>query len=110
MSGLYILNGKEPVMVNDVIEWAKGFEINNRIVKQDYIGEIFVSTVFLGIDHSYGDEPPLLFETMIFGGVPDQYQERYSTWDEAEEGHKRAIKFVNDGKENQQGEHNQTSD
>lgn len=34
------------------------------------------------------------FETMIFGGEHDQYQERYSTWDEAEAGHKRAIELV----------------
>ena len=31
---------------------------------------------------------------MIFGGEHDQYQERYSTWDEAIEGHKNACKLV----------------
>lgn len=31
---------------------------------------------------------------MIFGGQHDQYQERYSTWAEAEEGHKKAIKLA----------------
>jgi hypothetical protein len=33
-----------------------------------------VSTVFLGTNHSFGFEPPLLFETMIFGGRFDDYQ------------------------------------
>lgn len=27
-----------------------------------------VSTVFLAIDHAFGDGPPVLYETMIFGG------------------------------------------
>jgi hypothetical protein len=49
-----------------------------------------VSTVFLGIDHNFGNGPPLLFETMVFGGEYDGYCKRYSTWEEAEGGHKTA--------------------
>lgn len=43
---------------------------------------------------------PLLFETMIFkikdGKVNyrDLYSDRYSTWEEAEEGHKKALEFA----------------
>lgn len=51
---------------------------------------ITVSTVLLGIDHNWGDGPPLIFETMIFGGEYDAEQWRYSRRDEAEEGHRRA--------------------
>lgn len=52
-----------------------------------------VSTVFLGLDHNlYG--PPHLFETMIFGGEHDGYQERYSTWAEAETGHARTVEIA----------------
>jgi hypothetical protein len=51
--------------------------------------------VFLGLDHQYGfNGPPVLFETMIFGGKHDDYQDRYLTWDEAEAGHERAVKMV----------------
>jgi hypothetical protein len=50
------------------------------------IGEVRVSTVFLGIDHAW-EGPPLLFETMVFGGPLDEEMERYSTWEEAERGH-----------------------
>lgn len=46
-----------------------------------------VSTVFLGLDHSWGDGPPLLFETMEFGGPRDGDCDRCSTWDEAEAQH-----------------------
>lgn len=55
-----------------------------------------VSTVFLGIDHQFGDGPPLVFETMVFIDDPsnpdenyrgDYDMERYSTWDAAILGH-----------------------
>ena len=56
--------------------------------------EVRISTVFLVIDHSFGDGPPLLFETMIFGGTYDEYQERYTTWDDAVDGHKYAVELA----------------
>ena len=49
------------------------------------IGPLWVSTVFLGLDHRHGD--PLLFETMIFDGGKDDYQVRTSTWGQAEAAH-----------------------
>ena len=90
----YILDGREPV-ATDMMTWARFFEDkDSRVVAQDDLGGgISVSTVFLGMDHQWGDGPPLIFETMIFGGVHDQYQDRYSTWNEAEEGHKRAVEL-----------------
>ena len=97
MNGQYILNGKTPVECNDLMEWAKQMERKNRIVEQSQFGDVKVSTVFLGLDHSFGGGKPLLFETMIFGGENDQYQERYSTWDEAVEGHKKACDLVSLG-------------
>jgi len=90
MSENYILVGKETKQINDILEWAQHMETVNRIVEQTEIGDIKVSTVFLGLDHRYGDGEPLLFETMIFGGSEDGFQDRYSTWDEATKGHKRA--------------------
>ena len=57
-----------------------------------------VSTVFLGLDHnSYCGGPPAIFETMVFGGEYDEYQERYSTWDEAELGHKEIVERLKGG-------------
>lgn len=51
-----------------------------------------VSTVFLGNDHRFfGDGPPILFETMIFGGPHDEYQRRYCAWEEAVGGHDYAV-------------------
>ena len=67
----------------------------DRVISRDVFGQVTVSTVFLQIDHSFLNEGPVLFETMIFGGEWDEYQERYQTYDEAVEGHKRACDMVN---------------
>lgn len=64
------------------------------IVAKTEIGAVKVSTVFLGLDHAYGDEPPVLFETLVFGGAHDQEQVRYSTWAAAEAGHATWVRRV----------------
>ena len=59
---------------------------------------IIVSTVFLGLDHGWDDNrPPVLFETMVFGGSLDQERERYCTLDEAVAGHERMVQCVKEG-------------
>ena len=87
-TGKYKLNGHIPVECNNVLEWAQWHENADRKVAKTVVSnEVTVSTVFLGLDYRFGDGPPLLFETMVFGGPHDQEMERYSTWDEAEKGH-----------------------
>ena len=98
MTDKYVLVDKKPMPCDDVLEWAKKFDMKNRHVADDKVNGVRVSTVFLGVDHSFGEGPPMLFETMIFGGDHDQYQERYSTWDDAERGHKKALALVQDSK------------
>ena len=89
---LFILSGHKVVPCNSVLEWGRAFEMSDRRVKRDDIADdVTVSTVFLGIDHRIWVGPPLLFETIIFGGQHDQYCERYSTWDEAIAGHEKAV-------------------
>jgi len=102
MSNNYILIGKSPKQVFNLIEWAEKFQNSKRTVQRDLIRGVEVSTVFLGIDHNFSsmfnpesDARPILFETMVFGGKHDGYQKRYCTWDEAEEGHQLALKMVN---------------
>lgn len=86
------------------MDWYKGqnteegFDAKKRVAKSIIDEDCNVSTVFLHIDHAYtSDSPPILFETMVFGGRYDQYQERYSTWEEAEAGHQRVVEAVLDG-------------
>ena len=89
--GLYKLVGKDPVPV-ELKDWSCE---RLAIVERTEIGNVKVSTVFLGIDHSFGaGSKPVLFETMIFGGKYDQYQVRYHTWDEARKGHQVAVELV----------------
>jgi hypothetical protein len=48
-----------------------------------------VSTVFLSLDHSWHGPPPVLWETMVFGGLLDGEQERYTSYRDAVRGHRR---------------------
>lgn len=64
-------------------------------VDETVIGDVRVSTVFLGLNHRWGPGPPLLFETMLFSEKRDvDWQERCSTWDEALAMHARGCLFA----------------
>ena len=77
----------------------EGFH-KRRIVHQVHVKrgkhKLFVSTVFLGLNHQYGQGPPLIFETMIFGdrNLVEQYCDRYSTLEEAKAGHAVAVEIA----------------
>jgi|SRR3990167_8666827 len=94
MGGQYILDGHRPVPCNNILEWGRWFEKANRHVANDTKNNINVSTIFLGLDRSFGQGPPILFETMVFGGKHNKDMERYSTWKEAEKGHKKMCEIV----------------
>ena len=96
MADTYILDGRNPVPCTDFMMRARWFETSDRHVAKTDFGDMRVSTVFLGFDRSFGQGPPLLFETMIFGGRFDQdkYQERCSTWEEAEAQHAGAVEVA----------------
>lgn len=90
----YILKDFKPMAV-DLFTWAKWIEkINNKRIAHTDVGPVSISTVFLGIDHRFGEGPPLLFESMIFGGPANHEMARYSTFKEAEEGHERMVEAV----------------
>ncbi len=92
--GQYILDAdKNPVPCNDTLTWAKWMEwADNRRVARTEINGYTISTVFLALDHNFSGGPPLLFETMIIKASGEflDYQERYSTWKEAIDGHNQA--------------------
>ena len=86
----YILDeNKNPVLEPDMVKWGAWYAaISKRRVAFDKINGVEVSTVFLGLDHNYGSGPPVLWETMVFGGELDQKQDRCSgTWQNAEAMH-----------------------
>lgn len=91
----YIEKNGVPTSVQDSVEWGRWFEKADRSLAQTNIGKAHVSTVFLGLDHNFSSKgPPILYETMIFGGKHDEYQKRYSTRKEAFLGHERAVQLV----------------
>ena len=106
-SDKYILDAAGNPQKADLETWAKWFETTDRHLAEDKIGDVRVSTVFLGLDHSFFGGKPLLFETMIFGGNNDQYQARYPTKEEALAGHGFALEAVKSGQEIEEGEVNE---
>jgi len=84
------VDGRTPVLTDEP-------SIDNRTVAKTKIGDVVISTVFLGLDHRMGGGgPPIVFETMVFGGKLDQSQGRYSTWDDAVDGHAHWVRLVKD--------------
>lgn len=100
MTDKYILDDDgNPIPCEDLYVWGYWMELKGvrRVGLNEFEinGEkISVSTVFLGINHAFGGGEPILWETMIFGGKEDQYQERYSSKEEAIAGHLFAIKLA----------------
>jgi hypothetical protein len=103
----YILVDKKPVKVN-LLQWAEWFEdLNNRglfhdICEKDGV-EVRVSTLFMGLDLgdiSKREEHPLLFETMVFGGIDNYYMKRYRFYDDALAGHNEILNNIKLGIKN----------
>jgi len=120
MSDFYLLDeNKQPVRVEGddqlsiIKRWAQGIEpLRQTALDRLDDDKVIVSTVFLGIDHSFhfavkeylegkeilfGDgapHVPVLWETMIFGGAHDMYQERYASHEAALAGHARALELA----------------
>lgn len=96
MSTWYILDNNNKPVAKPFLEAAQWLEDNpsRKIVKRDEIGDILVSTVFLGLDHAWDSDTPVLWETMIFGGEHDQYQDRYTSYEDALEGHELALTLI----------------
>lgn len=90
----YKLIDKLAVPEPDLMKWARWYEKANRHVFSTRIGGIWVSTVFLGLDHNYGDGLPILFETMVFRGGNGDDMERCESWEQAEKQHKRIVARV----------------
>jgi hypothetical protein len=91
---LYMLDADNHVVdVSNLITWGEFMETGNRGVGYTQItSEIAVSTVFLGLDHRFfGKGPPILFETLVFGGPLDGEGGRYSSYDDAETGHRMMV-------------------
>ena len=85
----------------DILEMGSLHENPNyRCVKQEKVGNYFVSTIWLGMNINFFKErPPIIFETMIYNEEAEEidgYTERYSTEEEAIKGHEVAVQLCKD--------------
>lgn len=99
----YILIDRRVVECEDLMQWAKWMDLSRRDesfrVKQDFVADAWVSTVFLGLDHDFHFEskgPPIVFETLVsmLGRDDMSYSEvmqRYCTFEQAERGHEAIV-------------------
>jgi len=94
-TGLYYDRAGNPVASLTDFLGMRPF-IDDCRVALDAVGDVEISTVWLGIDHSYqaGVGRPLIFETMIFGGTHDGEQRRYATEEEALAGHVETVERI----------------
>lgn len=92
----YILDENNKPIRSTIVEYGKQIEENpeRKAVKQERIDDIFISTMLLGLDHAWNSDIPVLWETMIFGGEHDQYMDRYTSYEDALEGHQQALKLI----------------
>lgn len=80
-----------------IAQWGELLTDEYKRVVYDQIGDVKVSTVWLGIDHSFGADVPIIFETMIFGGEYDSHLRRYATEADAIKGHAEAVEDLKIG-------------
>lgn len=94
----YILTDDNKIIqTEDVDEWTRWRQSSDkwRVALTSLPGGIEISTVFLTLNHEFRiDKPPILFETMVFGGEYDEYTQRYRTYVGAEAGHKQVVEMV----------------
>lgn len=102
---MYVLDAKHNVLPEpDMQAWVEWYENADRTVKFHRVfdmkggklTEFEISTVFLGIDSGIGGSLAV-FETMVFGGKLDGYQQRCSTWKKAEKQHEEVRVLVRNG-------------
>lgn len=105
--GTYVLYGRRTIKCRDTLKWVRSFKKCRKHVADETINGIRISTVFLGTDYGIGrifnkKIPPILFETMVFGGKLDQEMAHCSTWEQAEAMHRAMVECVKREEENEQ--------
>lgn len=102
-NGRFILDEHgEPQPCEDLLTWGAWFETSGdaRRVALDEVGPYRISTVFLGLDHSWTpmEDPltyqPVLWETAIFAGDSMTAMRRYVSRADALRGHREFIKIL----------------
>ena len=97
----YVLDeDNNPVRERDLVRWRRVFGEQNNTIKYSTVlfitgGAANLSTIFLGLDYSTNDTGlPILYETRVFGGALSMQGQRYSTLQEALDGHNEMCGLV----------------
>jgi len=97
-SGHYVLDqlGRPKKFTGDLLDWSLIHSIEHRVDLTELADGTCISTVFLGIDHNFGDmlhmrggrHTPVLFESMVqLPGEKWDEQHRYTNLHQARVGH-----------------------
>jgi len=93
----YVLDeNDQPQPCPELTKWARWMAKPGRhILGHDKLPTGEISTIFLGINRSFTQAgPPVLWETMVFGGKLDGEQIRYTSKDQALAGHRQMVDRV----------------
>lgn len=96
-----------PLTLQEWVALYETHEAEKRVAETTLPNGRWVSTVWLGLNHQFGNGPPLIFETMVFlpreadVGLGEELDcDRYSTEAEALAGHERmCLKWAADDPE-----------
>lgn len=84
----YILKDNQPQLCEDLEEWAMWYGGSNHQIASDRVGDVSISTAFIGISAGEMGGLPILFETLRSScGVV----RRYATYSQAIDGHAQIV-------------------
>lgn len=87
----------EPMTLDQYCKTLDSKGRDKRVGYTKIDADVSVSTVWLALDHQWGEGEPLIFETMIFGGDHDGWMRRYSSEEAAMRGHLRVVDALRSG-------------
>ncbi len=96
-----LVTGPMPIEEWHTLNKDKTFQRTSRVALT-VVKQLRISTVFLGIPHTYDETPGLFFETMVFDDGKDRddvFCHRYDTPKQARQGHKALVKWLRENKE-----------
>ncbi|MFZ6767869.1 hypothetical protein ACO0LM_12385 [Undibacterium sp. Di26W] len=91
----YILDAdnKTPKPVN-ILDWTYWMLKAKRVVAKYDHDDVLVSTIFTGKLELSKQGTPYFFETLIFTDTETGTAQRYSTWQDAENGHRDIVRSI----------------
>ncbi|WP_025806337.1 hypothetical protein [Pseudomonas chlororaphis] len=89
----YILVNQQAVPCDDVSKWALWYSTADCVVAEEWIFDVRVSTIFLGLNRG-GSGAPILFETMVFLDGQSGEADCYALWEDAEAGHRALVLLI----------------